>query len=265
MVDINTNRKIFTKSRSPWAFEHVFSKENPISLLCFPYAGGNTHAFTHWTHFLPDECNLLAIQYPGRLGLIGLPPEKRIENLVKKLYDHILFYLKNDRLIFFGHSLGALVAFEFAKYMEKMGHDPIDALFVSACVSPELVGKKKGIHHLSDEDFLEKVSGYGGTPLELLEDKELMNFFVPILKSDFCMYENYEVKPQETVSSPLFAIGSSDDPYAPVEGMKNWSYATSVEYKLIPVIGDHFYIHDDQSDFPGLFQQHFSDVFSKRE
>lgn len=264
MVNSDAKRKLFNKSRTPWVVEHLFSKNNPISLLCFPYAGGNTHAFSHWARFLPDTCNLLAIQYPGRLGLIGISPEKQVEDLVVKLYDHILPYLETDKIIFFGHSLGALVSFELAKYIEKNGHNPIDALFVSACVSPELVGKKRGIHHLSDEDFLEKISSYGGTPSELLEDKELMNFFIPVLKSDFYMYENYKLKLQERVNCPIFVIGSPDDPYAPVEEMKNWSFATSAEYKLIPVIGDHFYIHDNQSDFSRLFQQHFSTIFSER-
>jgi len=257
------NKSYKSRSRNPWVYEFIFSPDNETTLICFPYAGGNTHGFASWEKVLPQGWNLLSIQYPGRLSLMGLPPEKKVNSLVQKIYENVRPYLENKKIIFFGHSLGALVSFELSKLMERKGHDPITALFVSACVSPDLVGKEEGIHHLSDDDFLKIISKYGGTPNELLRDKELMNFFVPVLKSDFCMYETYEDKHDESVQCPLIAIGSHQDTYAPVKEMRNWKNYTSHDHKLIPVQGDHFYIHDQHSNFAELFQISLGQIFEE--
>lgn len=256
MVDNKT-----TPKKNPWIYEHKFSEDNPTTLICFPYAGGNTHAYSSWCDFLPDDWNLLAIQYPGRLSLMGYPPEKDITKLVDQLYPFVAPYLGSGKIIFFGHSLGALVSYELAKRVETQGNDPIDALYVSACVSPDLVGKEEGIHHLSDDDFLTKISGYGGTPKEILQDKELMNFFLPVLKSDFCLYETYPHRPREKVSCPLIAMGSPHDPYAPIEGMNNWSQQTQQPQDLITVTGDHFYLHDPESNFATHFCTSLNQLF----
>lgn len=259
---LNTLNSSQAARNNKWVYEHQFSPENKTTLICFPYAGGNSHAFSGWKEFLPKNWNILAVQYPGRMGLISSPPETNVLSLVTKLYKEILPFVVNDNVIFFGHSLGALVSFELVKYIEKMKDITIDALCVSACVSPELVGNKEGIYHLSDDEFLIKISGYGGTPNEILKDKDLMQFFLPVLKSDFCMYETYSHNPKERISPPILAFGSPDDPYAPVNDMLNWKKVSSSNSELITVLGDHFFLHNSQSNFPDRFQQSINCLFS---
>ena len=261
MINNLKNKKLVNCTR--WIYEHRYCESNSSSIFCFPFAGGNTHSFVNWINFVPKNYNLLAFQYPGRQTLINLPLERNLEDLVAQLFREIQPYIKGKKVVFFGHSLGSLVAFELAKKLEKSGK-VLEGIFVSACVSPDKVIKERGIHHLSDEQFLKKIIGYEGTPKDILNDKDLMNYFLPILKADFCMYETYKFNPNEKLSCPVYTLGSERDPYAPFKEMKNWKETTINYNHLVSVTGNHFYINDESSTFTGIFLELLRHILEKK-
>ena len=94
-----------------WLKKHRFSEDADFNLICFPYAGGNAHVFSMWKNFVPSNINIIGVQFPGRSSLASIPSCTNIHQLVYSLYPHIKQFVQFNNLIFFGHSLGALVAF----------------------------------------------------------------------------------------------------------------------------------------------------------
>lgn len=63
-------------------------------------------------------------------------------------------------------------------------------LFISGSRIPS-IPEPKPIYHLPDEAFKRELGRFEGTPKEILENQELLDFFLPMLRADFTMDETY--------------------------------------------------------------------------
>ena len=211
-----------------------------ISLFCFPYAGGSASFYKNWSSELPHAIKVVGMEYPGR-------GEKENETLLK-VFDVLLSHLEKEILskikgpfAFFGHSLGAIIAFELARLLQdKHGLQPA-ALFLSGCPSPDIISLFSSMNEMKDESFIQSLEDLNGTPQGLMELAEFREFFLPILRADFSLLDSY-VPAQMRVKFPLVIFGGKQDPKVNIEDLSKWSFWTESSMSLIKLEGDHFFI-----------------------
>jgi medium-chain acyl-[acyl-carrier-protein] hydrolase len=174
------------------------------------------------------------------------PPYTRLQPLVEAAAQAFLPYL-NKPFAFFGHSLGALVSFELARYLRKeYGVHPVH-LFVSSHTAPQIPDIDPPIHDLPEPEFIEKIRGLNGMSKEVLENTELMELLLPILRADFAICETYTYENDSPLDCPITALGGLLDEHVSRVDLEAWCEQTDDSFSLHLFPGDHFYLNTDQS------------------
>jgi surfactin synthase thioesterase subunit len=213
-----------------------------IKLFCFPYAGGGSSVYREWE--FNDDIEVHAALLPGRETRITEPPICIMEYLISKL-SNVMFEDLDTPFAFFGHSMGALIAYELAQEIHRLyGVSPIH-LFVSGRSAPQLE-KQEPIHHLPRELFIERIKSLGGTPKEIFENQEVFEFFEPLLRGDFMLCDTYKFIHRERLNCPLSIFGGYQDNMTSIESLEKWNKVTTGPVQLKMYHGDHFFIHSQK-------------------
>lgn len=231
---------------NPW---FIHPRPNPnanVRLFCFHPAGSNALFFYNWAKELHPSIEPISIQLPRRSSHLENPLLTRMEPVISYLCEAILNYCDKP-YYFFGHSLGALIAFELAHALQKNNKPLPYCLFTSGKTPPHLQIQKL-TYHLSDKDFIDLVKEYNGIPTEIINDNSLMALFLPILRADFELLETYVYQDRSPLLCDLIALGGIDDPIVKPNIIKEWQKYTSgtFNYHLLP--GDHFFIKSEQKN-----------------
>lgn len=226
----------------------------PPKLYIFPHAGGSAEFYVPFAKAFASDIKRVAVRYPGRGGNHDLGSFTTISDLADKVCQMIKPPDNpGEKVAFFGHSMGGLLAFEVARRFEAAG-GPIAALFVSAVAAPGRVGYE----HVpeSDQGLLDAVSEMTGVNPEFLENEEFAASILPTLRG-LKAISKYDCPPDATVSCPIFAFLGADDEVATHEKMSHWSERTTSEFSLRVFPGHHFYLTDHipelVSDIEGKF------------
>jgi medium-chain acyl-[acyl-carrier-protein] hydrolase len=219
-----------------------------MRLFCFPHAGAGAGAFRAWSRTLPAGVDVLAIQAPGRETRLGEAPFREFPPLVTEVASALRAYADRP-MAFFGHSLGALVAFEVTRELQRRGSNGPVRLLVSASRAPHQALRRSPISGLPDADFLHELGRMGGTPHELLGEDELMALLLPALRADFRLSESYRTSTTARVACPISAFGGSEDSQATAEELAGWALHTTAGFQLRLYPGNHFFIFDGPPGF----------------
>lgn len=201
--------------------------------------------FRKWQHFLVDLVNVYPVQLPGRGIRMNEPSFRQLEPLINKLATVFQPYLDRP-YFFFGHSMGALIAFELARYLQKHSHSFPKHVIVSGFRAPHIPNPKPPIYPLSDQQFVDKLTAMNGTPRGILENSEILALFLPSLRADFQLCETYTYRKGEPLRSSITAFGGKDDPEVSEEMLKAWRLHTSGHFANVQFSGDHFFIHSEE-------------------
>ncbi len=156
---------------------------------------------------------------------------------------------------FFGHSMGALVAFEVARRLrERDGHAPVH-IFASAHRAPQLPHPDPTTHALPDDKLIEKLRKMEGTPAEVLAQPELMQLVLPLVRADFDALDHYAYGDAPPLSCPITAMGGMKDPTLRREQLAAWREQTTSEFSLQLFPGGHFYVQSAQPLLLGLIKR----------
>ncbi|BAZ29709.1 erythronolide synthase [Cylindrospermum sp. NIES-4074] len=215
-------------------------------LFCFPYAGAGASIFYSWIKDLPPEIELCPIQLPGRENRTGESPFTRIKPLIKTLASLLHPHL-DIPFAFFGHSLGALLSFELARELRRLNFPAPSYLFVSGSRAPQIPDLDSPIHTLPEPQFKEALQRLNGTPEIILKDSNLMQLFLPALRSDFAMLETYFYTNEKPLECPIFGFGGLNDRRVSSEEIDAWHEQTQSYFKLQMFSDDHFFLHSAQS------------------
>jgi len=219
----------------------------PLRLFCFPYAGGGASVFYSWAEGLPSKVELCPIQLPGRESRLSEPPFTRLLPLAQTLALAIRPHLDKP-FAFFGHSMGATVAFELARRLrEQDGPTPL-CLIVSGSRAPHLPDLSSPIHHLPEEEFIAGLRRFNGTPDAVLRHAELLQLLLPLLRADLAVHETYEYVAGEPLECPVFALGGYEDELVDWKGLSAWQEQTRGPFALHMFPGDHFFFRNAQKD-----------------
>lgn len=200
-------------------------------LVCFHYAGGSAQTFFPWTKLLPDDYALIAAELPGRGRRREAPFATSIHAAAQELAQAWAPF--SDRpAIFYGHSLGALLAYETARALPAHGHAPPELLVVSSRAAPGSPTSTHTLPALSDADLRQYLESLEGTPRAVLESKPLMKRAIPMLRADLQLIYDYRHEPGPSLDIPIHVIGAIDDPFAPLECLLEWRAVASGPFRL---------------------------------
>lgn len=215
-----------------------------MRLFCFPYSGGGAWIYREWDKYLPQDIDARAILLPGRETRLFEGPVSSLEVLLKHLVPAIKPYL-DIPFAFFGHSMGALICWELARWLRKCYGLAPSRMFVSGSAAlPYLHEKRKDTKSLSDSELVAELGGMNGTHEEILKDAELMALLLPGIRADFDLVYDYDYKPAETLECPVTALGGDLDPEVFPEDLVRWAELTTGETEVELLPGGHFYLHD---------------------
>jgi medium-chain acyl-[acyl-carrier-protein] hydrolase len=219
-----------------------------LRLFCFPYAGGGASIYRLWPRELPGGVEVCAVQLPGRESRWREEPFRRVEPLADATTEALLGRLERP-FAFFGHSMGAILAFEVARRLGRRGLRGPRHLVVSGRSAPRVEIDDPPIRDLPREEFIDAVRRYSGTPEEVLQNRELMELVEPLLRADFSVSETYEYSPDpEPLAVPLTVFGGLRDEEVPPEDLEAWRLETRGPYRKYLIDGGHFFLNDQREE-----------------
>lgn len=217
--------------------------ESALRLVFFPHAGGSASFFHPFSKLLPPSIEVLAVQYPGRQDRRREECIDDVRTLAERITP-VLAGIEDKPFAFFGHSLGATVAFEVARRLEEERRRIPVALMVSSRCAPS-DHRSAGIHKLTDEGVLRELRGLSGTNAALLGDAELVAALMPAIRADYRAAETYTYVPGPPLSCPIIGFTGGSDPRVEVDDLLAWSEHTDDSFELCVLPGGHFYLIED--------------------
>jgi surfactin synthase thioesterase subunit len=233
----------------------LFPKPNPgaaMRLFCFHYAGGSAQAFQTWPADLPQDVEIGAVQLPGRGNRFAEPKITSFLPLSRIVAQALQQYLDKP-FVFFGHSLGALLCFEVARNLRRESHLEPAHIFISATHAPQCRDRDEPLSTLPRTALIEKLHEFNGAPQEVLQNNELLDLLLPMIRADFELCETYEYHPEAPLGCPLTIYGGIEDHEVKRDRLAAWSEMTVGPSNMRMFPGGHFYINTSQSIFLRTF------------
>ena len=228
---------------SPWFLRLGPDAPARIRVFCFPYAGGGISSYRRWTALSDARLEFCAIQLPGHEDRYAEPAFTRLSDLIPPLAAEIAPHLGSP-FAFFGHSMGALIAFELARELRRSGLPTPRHLFVSARRAPHLSRVRRTLHTLPDWELKAELRGLDGTPPAVLENDELMELVLPILRADFAICETYACAPADPLEVPIAMFGGADDEETTRDEIDAWRQHSRQPGQVRMFPGGHFFLHE---------------------
>ena len=212
-----------------------------MRLFCLPYAGGGATAFRSWVAKLPAVVQLCPVQLPGREMRLSETLCTRLNPLVDAMDRELRPWLDIPYAVF-GHSMGALLAFEWVRKLQRDGTSLPTWLFLSGRRAPDMPGDAVLPDSLSDREFVEELTRrYNGIPQEFLENDALMEVFLPILRADISVVESYRFQEGEPLDCPITVFAGTKDGSVNLDQLLAWKRQTRCRFAMQVLPGGHFY------------------------
>lgn len=216
-------------------------------LFCFHYAGGSASLYRTWPALLAARhptVEVCAIQLPGRENRLSEAPFAQMEELIHALLSALR--PEFDRpFVLFGHSMGAIIAYELAQALQRTGGPMPIHLMVSGRRAPSLPDPFVPLHGLPTDEMLRAIGQrYGNLPDLVIQDAELKAIYAPLLQADFTLVETYQPSSLRPLPCPITALGGDADPFASEAELLAWQPLTQTQFTLHLLPGGHFYLQE---------------------
>jgi len=219
-----------------------------IALVCLPFAGAGASFFHPWSEHAGDRLDIVPLQLPGRERRIDAEPYRDAQVAADELLADLPRQL-GDRtdVVLFGHSLGAVLAYELAHRVAAHPDLVLRHLFVSGSPDPHTQRPRRATG-LGDDEFLARVSEFAGFSHEALEDEEMRELILPTLRADVEMHENYRPSTDDRLPAPLTSLRGSEDTLVTAAECARWSESAGAGFEYVELPGGHMYLTESAPD-----------------
>lgn len=212
-------------------------------LLIFPHAGAGASAYRHFSEAFSADFEVFVFQYPGRQDRAGEPALESLPRMAMGAFADFRrsSHNRGEPLMTFGHSMGALVSFEFVRLAEAAGMR-VRQLAISAAVAPSHAAAKPP-HPSGDEEILDELIMLEGTNADVFADREVMRLALPVIKGDYRAFDAYACPETVTVNAPVHVICGDRDPVVTMPDLYAWGKHTD-SLQVTMFDGGHFFLND---------------------
>lgn len=219
------------------------ARTNPrMRLVCLPFAGGGASVYHRLPELLPPSIEVLALQLPGREDRTRESPPGDIAGLARACAVALGPYL-NTPFALYGHCAGALLAYEVAHEIAQRFTVWPSLLVAGAQPAPHLSVTRAPLHELPDEALVDTIRQRGGIPDAVLRRPELLDVLLPLLRSDFTLWEQYLPSSRPPLPCPVLALRGRDDDLVTAEDALAWGQHTTAGCAEQIVDGGHYFIN----------------------
>ena len=218
-----------------------------LRLVAFPHAGAGPSAYQGWGGRLGPEVDVVAIRLPGREDRFGESPVCTVPAMLAAAEPQWLAACVPPYAVF-GHSVGALAAFELVRELRRRRLPLPVHLIVSGRVAPPVPGPPRRLHELPDGELVATLGALGGTPPAVLDDPALRALLLPILRADLRCDERYEYRPEPPLPVPLTVLGGMQDSRAPWPDLARWNEQTTAPCLIHLIPGGHFFVSERRAE-----------------
>jgi medium-chain acyl-[acyl-carrier-protein] hydrolase len=246
-------------TKNPWFFMNGLDPQARMYLFCFPYAGGTAQMFNSWQAAFAQRTGIQVcpVQYPGRGNRLREPLLTDCRLMVEAFLPHMLPLLEKPFALF-GHSMGAIIAFEVARALRReRGLEPVH-MFVSGRRAPQVPSREPHTYNLPDDEFTEELRRLNGTPRQVLENAELMQVVLRIVRGDFALTQTYVYTKEPLLTCPISIFGGLDDTDVTREDLAAWCEQTTGACSLRMFEGDHFFIQSAENSLLAIVSEELS-------
>jgi surfactin synthase thioesterase subunit len=234
--------------KAPWFTRFAPRPSAQLRLFCFSHAGGGGAIYRPWALAMPADIEVIAVVLPGRESRLSEPPLQRMADLLGDLQPALEPELDRP-FAFFGHSMGALIAYELACGLQANCRPAPRRLLLSGLRAPHLPQRDPPISHLDDEAFVAEVRRrYDGIPAEVMKYPMLLEILIPALRADMQVIESYRHStagwPLRPFEGPISAFGGDTDARVPRQDLGAWQANTSKDLVVRQFPGGHFYLNE---------------------
>ena len=232
---------------SKWFSHYKYKDSAEYNIFCFVHAGGSSGSFSGWARNFGENINIIPVEYPMRERRFAEPMPDSIQELAKNLAEENEDFFRDKKFAFWGHCTGGLVAFETAKYLSRDKNLNAEYLFISSLTAPEF-SQVPDISGMSDGEFTDFITESGFVAKELCENKEILEYFMPIARADFAVHRSYSTD-NVKLDIPIILFNGTDDSVNVSESQIDaWENYTSKGIVKHYYSGNHFYINEHLSE-----------------
>jgi medium-chain acyl-[acyl-carrier-protein] hydrolase len=234
-------------------------------VFCFPFAGGGANVFRGWGDGIGDIAEVVAARPPGRESRMAQPAMDDVARLVASAAESLVTVLAKDpqrRYALFGYSLGGVVAFELGRELARRGAPAPAAVFVAAHAAPGWPSSDPPIGRLPREQFIAGLGKLAGTPQEVLDDDELMELLLPLLRADMIAAEDYRAVAGPPLAVPLYLYRGTGDEDGRDEALAGWREHTTLPPVVRSFEGGHFFLDSHKAELHRQLAADLREVFA---
>lgn len=231
-------------------------------LVCFPHAGGSASYFLPVSRALAPDVDVHAVQYPGRQDRRSEPRIEDVATMADRLHAVITRW-DPQPLAFFGHSMGAVVAFEVARRLRRDRPDQPLHLFASGRRAPHRL-RPETVHTRDDAGVVAEMRALGGTEAALLQDPDVLEMILPALRSDYKAIETYRFEPDGPPPCPVTVLTGDRDPHTTLEEARDWEQHSQDPFGLKVFPGGHFYLAEQAPAVLAVLREYFLTTAHRR-
>lgn len=233
-----------TSTASLWIRRYHPAPTAPARLICFPHAGGSASYFHPLSARFSPTVDVAALQYPGRQDRRAEPCVTDIGELADQITAEVTD-LAGGPTVFFGHSMGAVLAFETICRLERRHGPGQYALVASGRRGPSTV-REETVAEESDDALIREIRKLNGTSSALLADDDVLRMALPSLRGDYRAIEAYRCPPQRRIAAPITVLTGNSDPKTTLVEASAWCAHTDGAFRLRAFPGGHFFLQDHQ-------------------
>ncbi|MEQ8825280.1 MAG: SDR family NAD(P)-dependent oxidoreductase [Filomicrobium sp.] len=239
---------------SRWLQTSIPRPNARIRLFCIPHGGGGAQAYRELAQVLPDWVEVVAIQPPGRGPRLREDAISEMDKMRGEIVEAITPLLDRPYAVF-GHSVGALIAFEVARELEMRNALAPLRVFLSAFASPADPSRATDLHKASDDELLSYLSGIGQDALGSEMPQDLKDMVLSAVRADFRLAAEHLAASLPKLQSPVALLGGEQDESVPVGALEGWQAYLASKPALRMFGGGHFYTETDLEDLAAYLEE----------